>query len=514
MDEDRKRKYDIIITNLDGFNKEQLDAIYETVIKIKSLTGVRRDRARTGRADAGEIADVILNLLSLPHAVVAKILQYLTAPELSVVSLVSKEMKKIIAEYHLFERKKHILSFGWGVFGRLGDGKTDEHYVGTPTLVQGIKNVIQVSCGKFHTAVITSDGVLYTFGSGKYGTLGDGRTDDHSVGTPTLVQGIENAIQVSCGSSHTAVITSDGYLYTFGWGQYGVLGDGRTNFHSVGTPTLVQGIKNAIQVSCGAYHTAVITSDGFLYTFGHGRYGVLGNGRNDDHSVGTPTLVPGIINAIQVSCGVNHTAIITSDGSLYTFGPGMFGRLGDGRTNFHSVGTPTLVQGIENAIQVSCGDDHTAVITSDGSLYTFGGGYLGRLGNGRTDDHSVGTPTLVPGIENAIQVSCGKFHTAVITSDGSLYTFGYELLGRLGNGRNDDDSVGMPTLIRNIPKIVNISCGSEHTVIVTGIPKDDKILTIASRIPICAECSFATAYKCDSCQVELCASCFTNIHIK
>jgi len=104
-------------------------------------------------------------------------------------------------------------------------------------------------------------GQLYTFGDGAFGKLGDGNTNYHNVGTPTLINvNNKNIAQVSCGTSYTGVTTEDRHLYTFGNGRYGVLGDGIFNSHLVGIPTRINvDNKKAVQVSCGTEHTAVIT---------------------------------------------------------------------------------------------------------------------------------------------------------------------------------------------------------------------------------------------------------------
>ncbi len=320
-----------------------------------------------------------------------------------------------------------LYTFGSGFNGRLGDGRTDYHVVGVPTLINvgNGKKVKQVSAGNNYTCVVTEDGQLYTFGNGVWGALGDGRTDGHNVATPTLISigNGQRVKQVSAGDRHTCVVTEDGQLYTFGDGSNGILGDGRTDEHEVGTPTLIdvgngQVIKH---VSTASSHTGVVTEDGKLYMFGNGAWGGLGDGRTDVHEVGTPTLIDvGNGQRVkQVSVGLLYTCVVTEDGQLYTFGWGLSGKLGDGRTDNHSVGTPILIDVGNGKVvkQVSAGNSHTCVVTEDGQLYTFGSGITGILGNGRTDDHNVGTPTLIDiGNGQVIkQVSAGARHTCVVT---------------------------------------------------------------------------------------------------
>ena len=241
---------------------------------------------------------------------------------------------------------------------------------------------------------------MYTWGAGFFGMLGHGNTD--SALAPTLVQGAllgAMVMQVSAGDYHTACITEEGALYTWGAGDYGMLGHG--NEDSVMVPTLVQGAllgATVMQVSAGAAHTACITEEGALYTWGHGDYGRLGQGNTENAEV--PTLVQGALlgaTVMQVSAGTAHTACITEEGVLYTWGGGSHGRLGHGSEN--SAEVPTLVQGAllgATVMQVSAGNRCTACIAEDGALYTWGYGDGGMLGRGNEDDTNV--PTLVQGV--------------------------------------------------------------------------------------------------------------------
>jgi len=202
-------------------------------------------------------------------------------------------------------------------------------------------------------------------------------------------------------------------------GNYGKLGNGRTNLHNVGIPVQVQGITEPIaSISCGEYYTGIVTISGKAYTFGDGGNGKLGDGRTDDHRVGIPIQVQGIIEPIaSISCGTNHTGIVTVSGKAYTFGDGHYGRLGDGRTDDYNVGIPVQVEGITEPIaSISCGSYHTGIVTVCGKAYTFGNGYNGKLGNGRTDEYYVGIPVQVQGISVPVaSISSRYFHTGIVT---------------------------------------------------------------------------------------------------
>ena len=185
-----------------------------------------------------------------------------------------------------------------------------------------------VATGEDHTALVTEEGDLYTWGSGEYGRLGHG--DETSTNVPKLVQsGLKGVvIQVSAGYAHTACVTRNGALFTWGSGIRGKLGHG--NDEKISAPALVQGAlisKKVLAVSAGYAYTACVTSDGDLYTWGDGKYGILGHGDDNIRYLPTRNTFFGTLKIVQVMARTRHTACVTGNGALYTWGkPGVFDR--------------------------------------------------------------------------------------------------------------------------------------------------------------------------------------------
>jgi len=329
-----------------------------------------------------------------------------------------------------------LYTFGYERYGRLGHGNNTENQF-VPKKVESISlRVLQVSCGDSRTACILEDGTLWTFGDGQ---LGHGNNTENQL-VPKKVESISlRVLQVSCGTSHTACILEDRTLWTFGYGelgQLGRLGHGNNTENQL-VPKKVESISlRVLQVSCGDSHTACILEDRTLWTFGYGEFGQLGHGNNTENQL-VPKKVESIsLRVLQISCGRWYTACILEDGTLWTFGYGRCGQLGHGN-NTENQFVPKKVESISlRVLQVSCGDSHTACILEDGTLWTFGYGRYGQLGHGNNTENQF-VPKKVESISlRVLQISCGDWYTACILEDGTLWTFGYGELGRLGHGNN------------------------------------------------------------------------------
>jgi len=287
-----------------------------------------------------------------------------------------------------------------------------------------------------------SDGIVYASGNGQYGVLGDGRTDIHYEGTPIPIDIAKmegkRVLQVDAGDSHSLFLYDDGSVYASGFGRYGKLGDGRIDWHQESTPIPINRAnmdgKEVIQVAAGRFHSLFLCDDGSVYSCGDGEHGKLGDGRTDDHEEGTPIPIDKANmsekRVIQVSAGRFNSLFLCEDGSVYASGIGDYGRLGDGRTDIHAEGTPIPIDKAnmseKRVIQVSAGSGHSLFLCEDGSVYAFGIGIGGSLGDGINETHIEGTPIpidkanmnnkreiegLVTVSQKVVQVSAGSGHS-------------------------------------------------------------------------------------------------------
>lgn len=279
--------------------------------------------------------------------------------------------------------------------------------------VASLQTIQMVSLGTYHSAAVTKDGDLYTWGLNASGQLGDGTTKDKT--KPIKI--MDNVKKVSLGGVTSAAVTKDGSLYTWGGGDCGALGNGAEEDSYI--PVKI--MDNVEQISIGYLNGAAVTQNGELYSWGYNDRGQLGNGTREDCD--RPMWIMDDIK--MVYCGDDgHSAAVTKDGDLYLWGDNFEGELGDGTTK--SSNRPVKV--MENVKDVCLGWLCSSAITADGSLYTWGNNWSGQLG---TDDMEIQTlPTKI--LDNIITASLGESHGAAVTEDGKLYTWGSNVCGQIG----------------------------------------------------------------------------------
>ncbi|CAM9820772.1 unnamed protein product [Chrysoparadoxa australica] len=357
--------------------------------------------------------------------------------------------------------------FGRGEDGQLGLGDTEDQ--DAPVLVEALqgKPVVSIACGSGHTLVTLEDGVIYTWGRGDDGRLGHG--DQGWKYVPRAVQALsgKRTVQATCGSYHTAAVTDQGELYTWGGGMYGKLGHGNESGHSI--PWRVEYLVNkgiiVSQVACGSRHTCIVSTEGEVYSWGDKENGVVGHNDCEGHQY-LPRVIEtlgGKIVRQVAACGF-HTAAVTEAGEVYSWGEGKFGRLGHGTERNQLA--PKAVEALlgQRVLHVACGGFHSAAITERG-LYTWGGGEHGQLGHG--DKVNKHTPCLVEALERrvATQVTCGWSHTVALCEGGRVYTWGNGDHGKLGHG--DTLKVTLPRLVESLSAVhvIKVASYNEHTAV-------------------------------------------------
>jgi regulator of chromosome condensation len=392
--------------------------------------------------------------------------------------------------------------FGDGDCGQLGLGEdVTERLRPFPVNVDD-KRILQVACGGMHTVVLAEDRSVYSWGVNDEGALGrettgelweksglstDSPGDAYTPGRVPFPEDAAPIVQLSAGDSHTAALTQDGSVYV--WGTYrdssGVMGFSPTTRIQL-TPICVYrpttAAEQGIRLASGADHTAVVTSNGALLTWGNGQAGQLGRiGTRLSDRVKMETLLKPhpvpikskkAVKVVDVNCGTYGTFALTSDGAVHAWGLNNYGQLAI-PPGMEPVYKPTEVKALRgHAVSaVKSGQHHTLVITKEGSLLSFGRPTYGRLGQ---RDAEVSTDAACPAVRavdglDGVKVAGAAAGLAVsgcFSEDGAAYMWGFGTSNQLGKGDDDEDEV-VPRKLAETKKftgvkVAQLEIGGQH----------------------------------------------------
>ena len=390
--------------------------------------------------------------------------------------------------------------------------------------------VFSLACGKTHSLALTDRGV-YAWGSSKYGQLGLGVTRQKTK-RPEMISKLSNYVitSIACGHYHSMALDIKGRLWTWGWGVHGQLG--LNDIEDEQVPRRVKQPKelfeeNIVYISAGYAHSMVSTVSGYVWVFGCGLFGQLGNGENKKSTI--PIKVD-FMNAINsegvmndklglITCGYFHNMAVSKDRRrLYTWGcnpqllrqeaqqkkkerlqNALIGKinkennqsnndsnqsdttednnvedesvlnknpvqsdtkeLSTSPTSFHeqkslkkdkenemihlipSLLDTSMVEG--DIVDVACGNQHSLILTSTGTVYGFGRNLEGQLGIGsRNREVKIFTPINALSDDFIVQISCGGDYSSALSESGTLFCWGHNSSGQLGKPPIVEDGQG------------------------------------------------------------------------
>ena len=307
---------------------------------------------------------------------------------------------------------------------------------------------------------------VFSWGFNRYGQLGIGSENNEEI--PRYIEGLSGVKYISCGSEQTACIDNDGKLYTFGRGADARLGHGKTGGLNETYPRIVDELSDEviIQVDAGYNHMGCVTINGDVFTFGKNTYNQLGH-NNKSYPDIVKTLKDNNIKCTKISCGRYHSVVLSDDGKCYGFGGRKYGETGISNKN---IPIPTYVSGLKGKyiIDIECGNDFTLFLTKNGEVYSSGANDQGQLGLGALRDRSICIPTKIRELKNVKHIAAGQFHCICLCENGSIYTWGLNKDGQLGHG--DTQNRTKPTILMELNndnlKPISVHAGGGHTGVV------------------------------------------------
>ncbi|XP_057738432.1 ultraviolet-B receptor UVR8-like [Arachis stenosperma] len=325
----------------------------------------------------------------------------------------------------------------------------------------------QAIAGPGHSIAVTSNGVVYSFGSNSSGQLGHGTTEEEWRPRPIrTLQGIR-IIQAAAGAGRTMLISDLGQVYACGKDSFGEAEYGGQGSKMVTAPQLVESLRNifVVQAAIGNFFTAVLSREGRVYTFSWGSDGKLGH-HTDQSDVEPHPLLGALedIPVVQIAAGYCYLLCLAcqpSGMSVYSVGCGLGGKLGHGSRTDEKY--PRLIEQFQllnlQPMVVAAGAWHAAVVGRDGRVCTWGWGRYGCLGHGNEECESA--PKVVEALSNvkAVHVATGDYTTFVVSDDGDVYSFGCGESASLGHNAGIDEqgnrhaNVLSPELVTSLKQI-------------------------------------------------------------
>jgi alpha-tubulin suppressor-like RCC1 family protein len=301
-------------------------------------------------------------------------------------------------------------------------------------------------CGVCAAAVAAAPAVagnaVMAWGSGLSGRLGNGT--ELGTNVPVAVTGLSDVTAVSrAGYEYTLGLRSNGSVVGWGSNRFGTLGtftgpETCGSDHCSRVPVQVEGVSEATAVSAGGTFGTALLSNGTVMAWGTNSFGQLGDGTTTNK---TPVLVGELSEVEQVSAGYQHALALLDNGTVMAWGENDYGQLGD---ETHTgpeecegepcSRTPVKVTGLSNVIAVSAAYKESLALRSDGTVWVWGENKWGQLGDGSTIDSDV--PVQVSGLSEVVAIAAGYYYNAALLSNGTVKTWGWNRNGQLGDGTN------------------------------------------------------------------------------
>jgi alpha-tubulin suppressor-like RCC1 family protein len=334
----------------------------------------------------------------------------------------------------------------------------------TPSIKAQSKNplkIIAIAAGRKHTLALADDGTVWAWGNSGRGQLGNGAFGKSN--QPVKVIGLQNVIAIAAGDSHSIALKKDGTVWT--WGINGCLGSGNRK-NDANCPVQVRNLNEIVAIGGGFGNSVAVKKDGTVWAWGDNTHSQLGK-----KAGGLSVQISGLEKVVQATYGLGFGLAVKHNGTVYAWGwnkntnlcvnnhnksievimepqktrkirrvkeiagssfilalktDGTVWRWGD-------LEVPARIHGINKVKSINVGYTHCLAVKNDGTVWAWGFNDQGQLGNG-SRDRKYYTPGQVRGLTGIIAVCGGEAHSVALGKDGSVWTWGMNDRGQLGEG--------------------------------------------------------------------------------
>ncbi|MBI3978817.1 MAG: hypothetical protein HY331_11590 [Chloroflexi bacterium] len=377
-------------------------------------------------------------------------------------------------------------AWGLNADGQLGNGGGGSSAipveVKSPDGQALLEAVTTVAAGAVHSLALKDDGTLWAWGSNTHGELGDGTTFNRNL--PVQVRSadgqgyLRDVVAIAGAWTHSLAVKRDTTVWAWGDNGWGQLGDDSMQSSTVPVQVLGPGgagfLTGVAAVAGDAAFSLALKTDGTVWAWGRNVDGRLGDGTFTDRH--TPVQVQGLTGTVSIGVGEWHGLAVLSNGTAWAWGQNGDYQLGDGTTTNRNV--PVQVQGLTDVQAVGGGWQHSLALKNDGTVWAWGGNNAGQLGDGSTTTRPFPVQVLGPAgtdfLTGIVAIAAGYEHNLALKDDGTLWAWGAGGAGQLGNGSTINQlrpvQVRGPTGSEYLLGANKIAAGDYHTLAARAVP--------------------------------------------
>ncbi len=394
-----------------------------------------------------------------------------------------------------------LTTWGDNFLGQLGNGVPlpypDDSHSTIPVEVSNLEGAeLKVIAGGYdHSLALKDEGTVLAWGLNQDGQLGDGTNTDSS--TPVQVKDpndpsgyLSGVNAIAAGGGHSLALKSDGTVWAWGANESGELGNGANA--SSPAPVRVGDLSEEVKaIAAGSSHSLALKNDGTVWAWGDNRASQgsrIGGQLGDDEitSSNTPLQVSDLPGGVEaIAAGAEHALALKDDDTVWAWGYNFFGQLGNGTTADDS-SKPVQVSELDGIEAIAAGGSFSLALKDDGTVWAWGSNQFGQLGDGTSTDGTLTTCELVmgggrtssscPDSNTPVQMSevggieaiaAGLAHGLALKDDGTVWAWGMNQNGQLGNGTytlgTSTPGTNTPVQVGNLSAVKAIAGGGKHS---------------------------------------------------
>jgi alpha-tubulin suppressor-like RCC1 family protein len=359
-----------------------------------------------------------------------------------------------------------VWAWGDNDFGQLGNGTNTSSNVAVQVNLASGVTITNIAGGQHYSLALASNGMVWAWGYGVNGELGNGTNTVSNIPVQVSLPNGVTITNIVGGAYHSLALASNGTVWAWGYNNFGQLGNG-TNTSSnipvqVSLPSLPSG-ATITNIAGGAYHSLALASNGTVWAWGDNDFGELGNGTNTSSNIPVQVSLPSGVTITNIAGGVSgHSLALASNGTVWAWGYGVNGELGNGTNTVSNIPVQVSLPNGVTITNIVGGGDHNLALASNGTVWAWGYNNFGQLGNATNTSSNVPVQVSLPSGVTITNIASGSAFSLALASNGTVWAWGSNWNGQLGNGTNTSSNIPVQVSLPSGVTITNIAGGAYH----------------------------------------------------